>query len=121
MLRCSSNPSSQAIQIEQSSKRVSNHEDVVNDFSEIPGRSGTEQMYDLATWRMYNRITDHRQRHAAKIDPTDTSSSAGAQHAPRQWGHSNGNANLFHHEASYRPQEQDQDYSLDGEVFDFDI
>jgi hypothetical protein len=120
-LRCNSNPipRSRAIRIERSSKHDVSNRNVDDDFDEIPGSGSTERMYEWATWRMYNRITDHRQRHPVKISPDDTSS-AGAPHAP-QWSHSYGNTNLPHHETNCRSQEQDQDYFFDGEVFDLEI
>lgn len=117
----SARPSSQSIRIKRSQQTHvwwSDSDD--DDFSEMPSGS-TERMYDCATWRMYNRIIDHRQRFpvgdlqgAAPGDGQPHLNSNTGSH----WGHY---ANLIPSDSDHRSPAQSMDYSLEGGVFDFEI
>jgi hypothetical protein len=71
---------SRAIAIKRTASNKSNkldhhHGEVATDDDE---ETGTDQMYDYATWRMYHRIIDHRQKHPVPEDyhrPAASSSS----------------------------------------------
>jgi hypothetical protein len=93
----------------------------VHDLEEIP-ESGSD--YDKATWRMYNRITYHRQKYVSKA----------SQHAmiPRiveqatdltnpQWYRVSDNANLPHDVVHPPTLVQSSNCSLDGEIFEFEL
>jgi hypothetical protein len=69
-----------------------------------------ERMYDWATWRMYNRIVDHR-RNQRFSTPTRLPMSAAEQQAGR---YIDSQAQNFGTTIS-------PDYSLDGAVFELDI
>jgi hypothetical protein len=92
----------------------------VDDLDEIPG-SG-DRMYDWATWRMYNRIIDHRQKYPVKLDEDTTSIDAAqtSQFASPHWNRSSNNGNLLAYEAAYPLPLQHSEYSQEGEVFEFD-
>jgi hypothetical protein len=111
-------PRSRAILI----KRTNNANVNVDDLEEeIHGDS--DGMYDWATWRMYNRIIDHRQKYPVKLNE-GASINAGqtsqfTSHSP-QWNHSSDHGNLLACEATYPMPIQHSDYSPEGEVFEFD-
>jgi hypothetical protein len=117
--RSSSNerPRSRAIRIQRISKTSVN----VDDLDEIP-RSSDRGMYAWATWRMYNRIIDHRQKYPITLNE-DTTSIDVAQTSPFAsplFNRSSNNGNLLSHEAAYPMPIQHSDYSQEFEVFDFD-
>lgn len=86
--------------------------------------------YDWATWRMYNRIIDHRQKNPVKYqheeedeDESIRSSSAGIPKNMRACisNHASSNDNL-HHSNSRNALKETIDYIDDyGEVFDFEL
>jgi hypothetical protein len=69
-----------------------------------------ERMYDSATWRMYNRIVDHRQKQCFAT-PTRLPMSDAEQEASR----------YIDSEAQNLGTTISPDYSLDGAVFELDI
>jgi hypothetical protein len=80
----------------------------VHDLEEIP-ESGSD--YDKATWRMYNRITHHRQKSLSKA----------SQNAMIQRQYVSDNASLPH-DVAYPPTlVQSSDCSLDGEIFEIEL
>jgi hypothetical protein len=108
-------PRSRAIRI----KRTNNANVNVDDLEEIHGDG--DGMYDWATWRMYNRIIDHRQKYPVKLNE-DTSINVGqnSQFASPHWNRSSGGHgnDLLACEATMP--NQHSDYSPEGEVFEFD-
>jgi hypothetical protein len=107
-------PRSRAIRIQRNSKASVN----LDDLDEIP-RSNDRSMYAWATWRMYNRIVDHRQKYpttqnedTSSIDASETS-----QFASPLFNRSSDNGN---HEAACPMPIHHSDYSQEFEVFDFD-
>jgi hypothetical protein len=107
-------PRSRAISI----KRSTNANVNVDDLEDIRGGSD----YDWATWRMYNRIIDHRQKYPIKLNEDTTSVNAAqtSQFASPHWNLSSGHGNLLAYEATYPIPSQHSDYTSEGEVFDFD-
>jgi hypothetical protein len=108
-------PRSLAIPIESKSKAE------VDDSEEIP-ESGS--MYDKATWRMYNRITYHRQKH-----PVEASQNAMIPRLVQQatdltnpqWYRMSDNINLTR-DVVYPTLFQCSDCSLlDDEIFEFEL
>ena len=81
----------------------------------------SSSMYDWATWRMYNRIVDHRQKHPVRnkqlyedpaIVPSPMNDSFGRSTAPLH--------NMVPSPGTVTPPLQEEDY-LDGEVFNIEI
>jgi hypothetical protein len=107
-------PRSRAIRI----KRTNNANVNVDDLEEIHGDS--DGMYDWATWRMYNRIVDHRQKYPVKLNEGTKSINAAqaSQYASPHWNRSSDHGNLLTCEATMPIQHSD--YSPEGEVFEFD-
>jgi hypothetical protein len=108
-------PRSRAISI----KRTTNANVSVDDLEEIRGGSD----YDWATWRMYNRIIDHRQKYPVELNEDTASINAAqtSQYASPHWNRSSpGHGNLLACEATYPMAIQHSGYSPGGEVFDFD-
>jgi hypothetical protein len=81
-----------------------------------------EEMYDWATWRMYNRIIDHRQKHPTKLneDTTSIDTAQTSQFASPHWNRSSNHENLLACDVVYPIPIRRSDYSQEGEVFDFD-
>jgi hypothetical protein len=76
---------SRAIAIKRTSSNHKNlldhhHGEVATDDEEEAG-GGMDQMYDYATWRMYHRIIDHRQKHPVPEDYHRPASSSTASSA----------------------------------------
>jgi hypothetical protein len=109
----SERPRSRAISIKRTTNANVNVED---DLEEIRGD------YDWATWRMYNRIIDHREKYPVKLNEDTTSINAvqTSQYASPHWNRSSGHGNLLACEATYPMPIQHSGYSPEGEVFDFD-
>jgi hypothetical protein len=98
-----SRPRSRAIAIKTPTNRY--HTDDLASSEE-----SNERMYDWATWRMYNRIVDHR-RNQRFSTPTRLPMSAAEQQASR----------CIDSEAQNFGTTLSPDYSLDGAVFELDI
>ena len=111
----SERPRSRAISIKRTTNANVNG---VDDLEEIHGGSD----YDWATWRMYNRIIDHRQKYPVKLNEDTPSINAAqtSQYSSPHWNRSCGHGNLLACEATYPMPIQHSDYSPEGEVFDFD-
>lgn len=108
-------PRSRAIRIERNLKDNVNSEDL-----EEIHRSSGDGMYDWATWQMYNRIIDHRQKYPVTLNEDTTSEAAQtSQFASALWNLSSDDANLAC-EAAYPLPTQHSDYSQEVEVFEFD-
>jgi hypothetical protein len=76
----------------------------------------TEQMYDWATWRMYNRITDHRRRHPIRYFENPVVASA----EERGQGNELKDAASCGRVGSSR-RLQHEEHFFDGEVFDLEL
>jgi hypothetical protein len=99
-----SDASSRAIPIERKTN--------VDDLDKTP--SGFDSTYDLATWRMYNRIVDHRQKHPVKASQDAFQQTSDC--ATRHGYHSSVN------EAVYPMPVQHSDPSLlEGEIFKLEL
>lgn len=101
---------SQAIAIKRTEEKV----------DEIRESSTAE--YDWATWRMYNRIIDHRQKHPTTytVDESEGTSGTKAEHeanAPL----ASPNSNLLGNGAMTSSSPHATDYSQYGEVFELDM
>jgi hypothetical protein len=75
--------------------------------------SFSDSMYDLATWRMFNRIIDHRQKHPVNVDSTSLS----RNEKPAR----DANLSSWDRSSVYDDGPTSIDYALDGEVFDMDM
>ncbi len=113
----SERPRSRAILIKSTNSANVNVDDLEE---EIHGDS--DGMYNWATWRMYNRIIDHRQKYPVKLNEDTPSINAAqtSQYSSPHWNRSCGHENLLACEATYPMPIQHSDYSPEGEVFDFD-
>jgi hypothetical protein len=88
----------------------------VHDLEEIP-ESGSD--YDKATWRMYNRITYHRQKYLSKA--SQNAMIPRIVQEATDLTNPQDNANLPH-DVVYPPTlVQSSDCSLDGEIFEFEL
>jgi hypothetical protein len=77
--------------------------------------SGDAMMYDLATWRMYNLIQDHRRNQEFTVTGTPVSSSS-TQRGVVEIGR------IFHTSAPQAPSMTASDVGLyDGEVFELEM
>eukprot|EP00527_Entomoneis_sp_CCMP2396_P009395 CAMPEP_0198138872 /NCGR_PEP_ID=MMETSP1443-20131203/2256_1 /TAXON_ID=186043 /ORGANISM="Entomoneis sp., Strain CCMP2396" /LENGTH=121 /DNA_ID=CAMNT_0043800821 /DNA_START=113 /DNA_END=478 /DNA_ORIENTATION=+ len=74
------------------------------------GGSGPSRMYDFATWQMYNRITDHRQRNPLSQGYQPSAEVAEQEERVRK-------VNRRTHQSPTKQVEFD---SFEGGVFDFD-
>jgi hypothetical protein len=114
-------PRSRAIRIKRTSQQASKSN--VDDLDDIPGSSNI--MYDWATWRMYNRIVDHRDKYPIKASqetvPGDVDVEQRAHVASSQWDHSSFNGNLIADEAIYPALFRHSDHLLDEEVFELEL
>lgn len=108
------------------------------DDGEQPVSASAERMYDWATWRMYERITEHRRRHPIKRAYTHESSSSSSSSSCRKGKYDHDEDEL---EAEGRDQSRDQrlcaggscrtlmtpvngvdeEHFFDGEVFELEI
>jgi hypothetical protein len=106
-------PRSQAIPIERRAKEV---DDLLDENCE-----DCDPMYDLATWRMYNLIVDHREKYPVKASPNDASGffldTSNCETLRRYLvSVDERNRSLCEIPVNYQP-----DYFLEGEVFELEL
>jgi len=113
-------PRSQAIAIKPSSSR---HHDDYDEIHSESSLSEDQKAYDWATWRMYHRIIEHRQKHPLSVncchlsDSADSTNSGMAQ-LPFGWPTAVENPMSS---CQIRPTPlRCSDYLLEGEVFELD-
>lgn len=100
-----------------------------SDDGEQPVSASAERMYDWATWRMYERITDHRRRHPIKNPYTHRPSAAtgaAVYEDEEEADDRDQSSNDFRTSGgSRRPLTPvngvDQEHFFDGEVFELEI
>jgi hypothetical protein len=104
---------SQAIAIKRSSRE--------ENLDEIRASAATAE-YDWATWRMYNRIIDHRQKYPLNYHSNEFSSGAAISALKLEMTGSHLNLqDANENRASLLSMYQIQDYPQYGEVFELDM
>jgi hypothetical protein len=103
-----SRPKSKAIAIKRNNRRP--EECIAAGLSE----ASSEQMYDWATWRMYNRIVDHRRNQRQTMRTSLPPLVAMDHHANQMLPRPDMHAHRFESRGA-------ADYIHDGEVFDLDF
>lgn len=88
-----------------------------DDLEEIP-ENGGHSIYNKATWRMYNRITYHRQKYPvnATMIPHQATDLTNSQSYCLS-----DNVNLLPHNVVYPTLVQCSDCYLDDEIFEFEL
>jgi hypothetical protein len=107
-----------AIKPNSSNKFHRAHNDVVGDDENLGNTPTCDKMYDWATWRLYHRIIDHRQKYplSPAYYESDASSDASPTSTAAFEDHVFAPASSMKQTSLRQP-----DSTLDGEVFELEI